>query len=150
MTEFEAPESTRALTGWLSMWFPCIFAANGRFLKFATSPPIGGDRLSFPLDLATGWKFGMESVIGTSCGLLVIFLELDWVIFVGWVRRIWRYFHIRLECYSFYDCCVDSRLIFLGVRGSRERPIRAFRSESSAPRVSLSLCLVLRRWHNHW
>ncbi|GFQ98305.1 hypothetical protein TNCT_467101 [Trichonephila clavata] len=96
MMEFEAPESTRELTGWLSMktsmWFPCSFAANGGFLKFATSPPVEGDRLSFPLDLATGWKFGMA---------LVIFLELDWVIFVERVRRDWRYFHIRLEGYSF-------------------------------------------------
>ncbi|GFR16750.1 hypothetical protein TNCT_657871 [Trichonephila clavata] len=74
------------------MWFPCSFAANGGFLKFATSPPIEGDRLSFPLDLATGWKFGMASVIGTLYGVLVIFLELDWVIFVEWVRRDWRYF----------------------------------------------------------
>ncbi|GFR28191.1 hypothetical protein TNCT_148201 [Trichonephila clavata] len=105
MMEFEAPESTRALTGWLSMktsmWFPCSFAANGGFLKFVTSPPIEGDRLSFPLNLATDWKFGMTSVIGTLYGVLVIFLELDWVIFVERVRRDWRYFHIRLEGYSF-------------------------------------------------
>ncbi|GFY01117.1 hypothetical protein TNCV_5075841 [Trichonephila clavipes] len=105
MTEFEALESTRALTGWLSMktsnWYPCSFVANAGFLKFVTSPPIEGDRLSFPIGLATGWKFGKASVIRTSYGVLVIFLELDWVIFVEWVRRDWRYFHIRLEGYSF-------------------------------------------------
>ncbi|GFV06799.1 hypothetical protein TNCV_1538811 [Trichonephila clavipes] len=73
MTENDAPESTRARIGFLSIitssWLPVILAVDGGFPVHAASPPLKVALLSFPRSygLATDWIGDMATGICNDC-----------------------------------------------------------------------------------
>ncbi|GFX65058.1 hypothetical protein TNCV_451961 [Trichonephila clavipes] len=73
MTENDAPESTRARIGFLSIitssWLPVILAVDGGFPVHAASPPWKVALFSFPRSygLATDWIGDMATGICNDC-----------------------------------------------------------------------------------
>ncbi|GFS99725.1 hypothetical protein TNCV_1990131 [Trichonephila clavipes] len=115
MTENDAPESTRARIGFLSIitssWLPVILAVDGGFPVHAASPPWKVALLSFPRSygLATDWIGDMAT--GICNDVLGIGLSRTWR---KTARRVWSAY--------FFFLCQRRRSSVGGFEGCQRQP----------------------------